>query len=149
MKVSVIVPVYNVYEYIEKCLDSLVNQTYKNIEIILINDGSTDNSLDIIKKYQKKHENIIVINQENHGQGYARNKGIEKSNGEFIMFVDSDDYVDTDIVKKLVGSIKDNDAVVCNIYKVINENLLEFHNYLEYGSDKINFMLSTSGPVGQ
>ncbi len=90
-KVSIIVPVYNVEKYLSTCLDSLINQTLKDIEIICINDGSTDNSLNILNEYAQKDTRIIVINKENSGPGSCRNLGIEKATGEYIQFVDSDD----------------------------------------------------------
>ncbi|MGL6057799.1 MAG: glycosyltransferase family 2 protein, partial [Culicoidibacterales bacterium] len=83
--VSVVVPVYNVAQYLPKCLDSIVNQTYKNLEIILVNDGSTDNSLEIIHEYAKKDSRIMVIDQENGGLSDARNTGVKQINGEYIV----------------------------------------------------------------
>lgn len=94
MKISIIVPVYNVEEYLEECLESLVNQNYSDYEIIAVNDGSTDNSLKILKKYEKKHKKLIkVYDKENGGLSSARNFGIEKSKGKYLFFVDSDDYI--------------------------------------------------------
>ncbi len=90
---SVIIPVYNVESYLERCLDSIINQTYKNLEIILVNDGSTDKSESICNYYAKKDNRIIVINQENGGSSIARNTGLKNCNGEFIGFVDSDDWL--------------------------------------------------------
>jgi len=91
---SVIIPVYNVEPYLEQCLDSVVNQTYKDLEIICINDGSTDNSLKILEKYQKKDSRIKLINQKNKGLSGARNAGLDVAKGEYIAFVDSDDYLE-------------------------------------------------------
>lgn len=112
MKISIIIPVYNAEKYIEKCLDSVLNQTYKNIEIIVINDGSTDNSYDVLKKYKNK---IILINQKNHGVSYSRNVGIDKSTGDYIMFIDGDDWIDEDMVLNMVDVIKEKkvDIVRC------------------------------------
>lgn len=111
IKVSVIVPVYNVEKYIEKCLDSLVNQTLKEIEIIVVNDGSLDNSQDIIDKYVKKYPNKIKsFIKENGGQGSARNYGLKESVGEYIGYVDSDDYVSLDMFEKLYNKAKEKDA---------------------------------------
>lgn len=93
-KISIIVPVYNVKKYLSKCLDSLINQTLKDIEIICVNDGSTDNSLDILNEYAKKDERIVVINKENSGPGASRNLGIEKARGGYILFVDADDWIE-------------------------------------------------------
>ncbi len=94
--VSIIVPIYNVSEYLERCIKSLINQTYKNIEIVLVNDGSTDNSLDICKKYQNKDKRIVVLDKTNGGLSDARNYGIERAKGQYITCVDSDDYVTDD-----------------------------------------------------
>ena len=126
--ISVIVPVYNMEDKLERCLDSLVNQTYKNIEIIVINDGSKDNSINVINKYKKKYKNIVVIDRENKGISVTRNEGIKIAKGDYIAFVDSDDYVELDMYEKLYKKItKDkSDIVVCN-YKMFNDNL-EFTN---------------------
>ena len=91
--VSIIVPVYNGEKYVERCIENLINQTYKNIEIILINDGSTDNTENVLKKYDK-YNHVKIINQTNSGVSHSRNVGIENANGEYIWCVDSDDYVE-------------------------------------------------------
>ena len=104
-KVSIIVPVYNVEKYLAKCLDSLVNQTLKDIEIICVNDGSTDKSLKILKDFANKDSRIKIIDKKNEGVSVARNSGIEVSTGEYIGFVDSDDWVDTNFYEKLYNSI--------------------------------------------
>lgn len=95
-KISVIVPVYNSEKYLERCIDSILHQTYKNIEIILVNDGSEDRSKDICEKYSKVHNNICVINKSNGGLGSARNFGLDYCNGDYVGFVDSDDWIDED-----------------------------------------------------
>lgn len=118
MKLSVIIPVYNTEKYLKKCLDSLVNQTYKNIEIVIINDGSPDNSDKIIKKYKKEYPKIInYITQDNHGQSYARNVGIEKSTGDLITFVDSDDYIENNMYNDMIDILKreKTDLVICDM----------------------------------
>ena len=103
MKVSVIVPVYNTEKYLRRCLDSLVNQTLDDIEIIIIDDKSPDNSALIIDEYKKKYDNKIKVihNKTNKGIGYNRNIGIKKSSGKYIMFIDSDDYLDRSACEKL------------------------------------------------
>ena len=123
MKVSVIVPVYNVYEYLSKCLDSLVNQTLKDIEIIVVNDGTKDDSESIIKKYLKKYKNIIYIKKENGGQGSARNEGIKHATGEYIGYVDSDDYIELSMYEKLYNkAIEENaDIVICGSYNITGD----------------------------
>lgn len=99
--ISVIVPVYNVEDYIEECIDSLIHQTYKNIEIILIDDGSTDSSGDICDKYASQHSNIVVLHKENGGLSSARNAGLDIAKGYYIGFVDSDDFVHPEMYEKL------------------------------------------------
>lgn len=130
VKVSIVVPVYNMEDKLERCLDSLVNQTLSDIEIIIINDGSSDKSLEIIQKYQEKYKNIVAISRENKGISYTRNEGIKLSRGKYIAFVDSDDYVEVDMYEKLYNKIiSDNsDIVVCN-YKTFIEDSKEFNNY--------------------
>ena len=91
-KISVIIPVYNTETYLLECLDSIVNQTLKDIEIICVNDGSTDNSLSILKEYASKDNRIKIIDKENEGQGYSRKVGLDNSTGKYILFCDSDDY---------------------------------------------------------
>lgn len=106
MKFSIVIPVYNVECYLEECLCSIINQTYRNLEIIIVNDGSTDNSWDIIKKYAREDSRIIVINQENQGLSIARNVGIEKSTGDYLMFIDSDDYISLEVCQSAVDFMK-------------------------------------------
>ncbi len=124
IKVSIIVPVYNVEKYLKQCMESLVNQTLKDIEIIVVNDGSPDNSIKILEKYEKKYPDIVkVFTTENRGVSHARNYGLGRAAGEFIMFVDSDDFVELDMAEKLYSkAVKDqNDLVLCaryNVYEV-------------------------------
>lgn len=99
MKVSIIIPIYNKEKYLSRCLASIINQSYQNLEIICINDGSTDNSSDIVKEYQNKDKRIILIEQENKGVGTARNKGIEISTGKYILFIDADDALEMNAVE--------------------------------------------------
>lgn len=89
--ISIIIPVYNTEEYISDCLDSILSQTYKNFEVIIVDDGSTDNSFNIVKNYQKNNDNITVLHIGNSGVSAARNLGIQLAKGEFLFFVDSDD----------------------------------------------------------
>lgn len=110
--VSIIIPVFNVELYINKCLASIVHQTYENIEIILINDGSTDNSLDVCNTWATQDSRIRVINQVNSGPSNARNRGILESKGDWILFVDSDDYISFDAVEILVSYIKDGIGLI-------------------------------------
>ena len=92
-KISVIIPVYNVEKYLRECLDSLLNQTFKDIEIICVNDGSTDGSLNILNEYASKDSRFIIINQNNQGLSAARNNGLNVAKGDYVAFLDSDDYI--------------------------------------------------------
>lgn len=119
VKISVIVPVYNVEKYLRECLDSLINQTLTDIEIICINDGSTDNSLEILKEYAKKDDRIKVINQENKGLGATRNIGINIAKGDYISFIDSDDFLELTTYEKTyeICAEKNLDMIM---FKLIN-----------------------------
>lgn len=123
-KVSVIIAVYNTEKYIEKCLDSLLSQTYPNIELVVVNDCSTDNSLKILKKYTKKYDNIILIdNKENRGLSYSRNIGLENASGEYIGYIDSDDYVDQDYYEKFMTKIiKEKSDMAIADMKIVYED---------------------------
>lgn len=124
IKLSIIVPVYNVYDYIEGCLKSIVNQTLKDIEVIVVNDGSPDKSQEIIDKYVKKYPKLIKsFIKENGGQGTARNLGLEYAKGEYVSFIDSDDYIDKNFAKEMYElAIKDNaDVVVCDMVDVYKD----------------------------
>ena len=125
--VSIIVPIYNVEQYLEKCIDSIINQTYTNLEIILVNDGSPDNSLKICNFYKEKDSRIKVINKENGGLSDARNVGLENSHGEFILFVDSDDWISSVMVSELVEFITkfNADMVISRYYKVFSNYHIE------------------------
>lgn len=120
MLVSIIIPVYNVENFLERCLDSVQAQTYNDLEVIIINDGSTDNSPEIINRYAALNPCFKAFTIENSGQGGARNYGIEKANGEYIAFLDSDDYIAPNCIERLAeAAIKENsDIVVCNCYDV-------------------------------
>ena len=124
IKVSVILPVYNVGMYLGKCLDSLINQTLNEIEIICINDGSTDNSLEILEKYAQNDPRIKIIDKENEGQGVARNIGIDMAQGKYIGFVDPDDWVSTQMFEKMFTQAENlnSDIVICNFIKYEEEN---------------------------
>ena len=118
-KVSIIIPVYNAEDYLCRCLDAIINQTYKNIEVIAINDGSSDNSRDILDNYANKYKGLICpYHQENIGVSLTRNKGIQLATGDYLMFMDNDDYIDIDYVEKFVDEIsKNDDDVVIGGYR--------------------------------
>ncbi len=109
--VSIIVPCYNVEKYVEACINSVILQTYKNWECILINDGSKDHTLDLIKKIETEDDRIRIFSQENLGLSATRNKGIDNANGEFLFFLDSDDILRNDAISSLVSSYQDNDII--------------------------------------
>ena len=119
-KISIIVPVYNVEKYLDRCLSSLVNQTAKDFEVIIVNDGSLDNSQTIIDKYVKDNNNFKSYIKKNGGLGYARNYGIDKANGEYLMFVDSDDYVEPNLVNECLSRLEHYDLLIFE-YNQINE----------------------------
>ena len=110
---SIIIPVYNGEKYISKCLNSVLSQTYTNIELIIINDGSTDNSYQLLQKYAQEDNRIILINQENAGSSLTRNTGIKYAKGEYITFVDIDDYVEKDAYEKVMDKLQDDIDIAC------------------------------------
>ena len=122
--ISIIVPIYNAEKWLKRCVDSLVKQTYKDIEILLINDGSTDGSLEICNSYAKKDKRIVVIDKENTGVSATRNCGIKKAKGEYIQFVDSDDYIDSNMCEALADAIKNADMAMCGMRIWKNDTVL-------------------------
>ena len=139
-KITVIVPVYNVENYLEKCLDSLINQTYKNLEIIVINDGSTDNSGEICQEYAQKDNRIVYIEKENGGQSEARNMGLDRMTGSYVTFVDSDDWVELDYVETLYKKITEYraDIAVGNYYSFNeSEGMYYFHIFGDSYYEKV------------
>ena len=123
IKVSVMLPVYNVGKYLKECLDSVVNQTLKDIEIICINDGSTDDSLEILNEYAAKDERFIVYSQENQGQGVARNKGVQLAKGEYMQFIDPDDWIELNMLEILYNFAKDHHS------QVVKFNYTDYNDY--------------------
>ena len=120
--VSIIIPIYNVEKYLEQCIKSLINQTYRNLEIILINDGSTDKSTKICEKYKNQDNRIVFINKKNGGAASAKNEGLKIAKGDYITFVDSDDFIEPDMIEYMVNTIKkyNSDIIQCsftNLYK--------------------------------
>ena len=121
--ISVIVPAYNCEKTIERCLYSIIGQTYKNIQIIVINDGSSDNTESIVKQIQRKDSRINLISIPNSGVSHARNIGIDFAEGDYLTFVDSDDYIDSETYKTLIGIIKEYDVQIAHCsYKNVDEN---------------------------
>ena len=128
--ISIIVPIYNVELYLEKCINSILNQTFKNFELLLVNDGSTDNSGEICDKYARVDNRIKVIHKENGGLSSARNEGLKNALGEYFAFVDSDDYIDYRMYETLFGLIKENqaDISICNFIR-------QYNGKIEYKED--------------
>lgn len=149
MKISVIIPVYNGEKYLKRCLDSIINQSIglNKLEIIIINDGSTDKSQEIICEYSQKYSQIISLDQENKGQGAARNQGLKEAKGEFISFVDCDDTIDSNMYKILLEEIEKNnlDIVTCDYNIITNNNNKIFSFYFDPDENK-NFVIMNTGP---
>lgn len=149
IKVSIIIPIYNVEQYLERCIESALNQTLKNIEILLINDGSSDRSFEIANSYYIKYPQVIkLINKRNGGLSEARNYGIKEAQGEYLFFLDSDDWLDTDLINQMYTKAleKHLDIVICG-FSMINENNLIFSKYgllNDKAVKKENYILETS-----
>ena len=128
VKVSVIIPVYNIENYLNECLDSVVNQTFEDIEIICIDDGSTDNSLNILQSYANSDDRIKILSKQNSGQGSARNLGFKKSQGEYIYFVDGDDYIDLKTIEKFYNNAISNNSeiVISKIARFKDKNSIDY-----------------------
>ena len=121
-KFSIIIPVYNVEKYIKKCLDSVFDQSYKDFEVIVVNDGTKDNSMQIVKEYD-----VTIINQENQGLSEARNNGVKKAKGEYIIFLDSDDYLDKDSLKEIAKELDTKpDLVRFQVREVFDNNTIDY-----------------------
>ena len=132
MKVSVIIPVYNTECYLDECIGSVVNQDYPDLEIILINDGSTDNSGSICRKWESLDSRIRYIEKENEGQGTARNQGIQMAEGAYIVFVDSDDYIERDLISQVYSRITEEGADICVYANQAIRDEIQRDGYLEF-----------------
>lgn len=133
-KISIIIPMYNAEKYISKCLKSIINQSFNNIEIIIVNDGSTDNSLEICKKYAEVDDRIIILNKKNSGVSVARNEGMNVATGKYVIFVDADDWIDESMCQSLHKRISecDGDICFCNNIKEYGKK----SEYIDFGSLK-------------
>ena len=136
--ISVIIPVYNTEKHLEKCMDSVVNQTYSNLEIICVNDGSTDGSLEILKKHAEKDSRINILDKPNTGVSNSRNKALKIATGEFITFCDSDDYVDLHYCEELINAVETakTDIAMCKFRVVYDDT-----KNIEYVAEKKNIIL--------
>lgn len=147
--ISVIIPVYNVQDYLPRCLDSVINNSYRNLEIICVNDGSTDRGLEILRDYEKKDSRIYVFSKKNGGISSARNEGLKHCTGKWVAFIDSDDWIHKDYFKVLLDHQKENDydVVVCNYIRTSDDNSLEYEihekgNYVKKVLDRTGYMSS-------
>lgn len=140
--ISIVVPIYNVESYLHRCIDSLINQTYKEIEIILVDDGSTDSCGKICDDYEKRYTNIKVIHKDNGGLSDARNCGLDKAMGEYVFFVDSDDYIALNTVEKFVDVALNNIGVdmIVGQYEKVDEHRDDLDNFNCSGGDKKNVL---------
>ena len=139
IKISIIIRVYNVEEYLKQCLDSIINQSFQDIEIICIDDGSTDNSLKILQEYATNDSRFIIHTQENQGQGIARNNAIKIAKGEYIAFIDPDDWIEPNALTTLYNYAKEQDVQILQFdYKEYNQSAKKFKNRsLQYDVKKI------------
>lgn len=136
-RLSIIVPIYNVEKYLSRCIESILNQTFKDFELILVNDGSTDNCKEICEKYKRMDSRIIVANKKNGGLSSARNLGIDISKGDYIGFVDSDDFIDVHMYEILLNTINayDSDIVICDYYKVNEYDIKKYEKMKSNNKD--------------
>lgn len=141
--ISIIIPVYNVEKYLRECLDSIINQTLKNIEIICINDGSTDTSLDILNEYKEKDNRFVICSQENQGQSVARNSGVSLAKGEYLYFVDGDDWIETIALEKLynISKSKNLDVLLFGAKSFFESDTLQ--NDFSYMTDNYKITINT------
>ena len=140
-KVSLIVPIYNVQDYLRDCLESLIKQDYENLEIILVNDGSKDHSLDIANDYARKDKRFMVLTKENGGLSDARNYGIDHANGQYCCFVDGDDTVDSHYVSAMVNTLDPTiDMVVCDMEYHYEDGMTTFSSGGTFHKENVNTM---------
>lgn len=137
--VSILSPCYNVEKYLPKCLDTIIGQTYSNLQIVLIDDGSKDGTWEIMQEYAAKDSRIEIYHQENQGVATTRNNLLDKVKGDFVFFVDSDDWVELTMVESLLGIQKQSDAdiVVCDMVKNDNTSDLSDKSYISYNKEQI------------
>ena len=142
--VSIVIPVYNAQKYLNKCLDSVCTQTYKNLEIVVVDDGSTDESYKICVDYTKKFKNIRIIKKSNGGVSSARNRGIDEIKGEYVLFVDSDDWIEKDTVEKLVELYEkfNVDVILFGVAKICKEKIIKCTKYNEVKITEIKKMIN-------
>ena len=150
VKVSLIIPCYNARPYIDKCMSAILEDELTDKELIFINDGSSDDTLTILKKYKKKYDNIVIIDQENSGQAVARNKALDIAKGNYIFFLDVDDYIEKDAIKKMYEYAEKNkyDYVCCDYYEHYNDRDIVISNYRSDDLKK-NAIVANFAPWGK
>ncbi|NFO13453.1 glycosyltransferase [Clostridium botulinum] len=138
IEISVVIPIYNVERYLEKCLESVVSQNFDSYQVILVNDGSTDSSEKIAKKFVKKYKRFKIVNKTNAGLGAARNTGLQHCSGKYVVFIDSDDYIEKDYLYTLYNSVKPNnsDMAICSFEKIFENKNKSIVNMLNIDCDK-------------
>jgi len=149
-KISIVVPVYNTEKYISRCIESILAQTFQNFEIILVDDGSSDNSLEICRRYRADDSRIKVYTQKNSGQSAARNLGISYAQADYIGFVDSDDYIHPTMYERMYDSALSSDAdiIKCGFVNIKDKNLYDYCSELfEYGDDEVLYSFVPSKPA--
>lgn len=140
-KISVLVPVYNCEKYLNECINSIINQSFKDLEIILINDGSSDNSLEILKKFQKKDKRIILIDKKNTGYGSSLNKGIKIAKGEYISIIEADDFIDLNFYKNLMEYSNSNYEIIKSSFSFFQNNKKKKYDLFKHIKKQDNFNL--------
>lgn len=130
--ITVVVPVYNAEKFLNECLNSILNQTFQSYEVIAINDGSLDNSVSILMEFQEKYENLIVIDKENEGVSATRNLGIKKAKGEYILFIDSDDYIELNMLEKMYQQVIAHRAEIVTAKIAIEDEMGNWRSLIKY-----------------
>ncbi len=138
-KISIVIPVYKAEKYIKKCVESVLSQTIDSIEVVCVNDGSPDSCIDILKEIQKNHDNLVIIDKKNEGVWRARMDGIKKASGEYIGFLDSDDYLDKCFAEKMYNSIKENDSdiAICGFKRIDSVTGKTLSQEMKYPANRI------------
>lgn len=153
IKVSIIIPAYNIEKYIGRCLDSCINQTFRDIEIIVVNDGSTDNTLSVIQAYSKNDNRIKIVDKKNSGSSEARLSGFEISRGEYVLFIDGDDWIDNRTIEILNNKVEEYKYDIV-IYKYLlkyddgkEEKVLSYKDIDDNGHDLLNLLFTCKVPI--
>ena len=147
MKISVIIPVYNVSDYLKRCISSIINQTYKDLEIIIIDDGSTDESSKICDEFANSDSRVVVFHLKNNGAAAARNYGIKKATGEYLFFVDGDDFIENDTIESLLNVGDGKDIIYCDYYRYYENGNKDYISLIPFDFSNKSHILAMPGPV--